>query len=51
MMQASLELLRPDDKPIGMIDRQVLEEMHDLLISNNILKNPLDLDSLYTTQF
>ena len=51
MMQASLELLRPDDKPIGTIDREVLEEMHDLLISNNILKNPLDLDSLYTTQF
>ena len=51
MMQASLELLRPDDKPIGTIDRQVLEEMHDLLISNNILKNPLDLDKLYTTQF
>jgi len=51
MMQASLELLRPDDKPIGTIDRQILEEMHDLLISNNILKNPLDLDNLYTTQF
>jgi ABC-type nitrate/sulfonate/bicarbonate transport system substrate-binding protein len=51
MMQASLELLKPDDKPIGTIDRQVLEEMHDLLISNNILENPLDLDKLYTIQF
>jgi len=51
MMQASLELLKPDDKPIGTIDRQVLEEMHDLLISNNILENPLNLDNLYTTQF
>lgn len=51
MMQASLELLKPDDKPIGTIDRQILEEMHDLLISNNILENPLDLNKLYTTQF
>lgn len=51
MMRASLELLKPDDKPIGTIDRQVLEEMHDLLITNNILENPLNLDNLYTTQF
>lgn len=51
MTQISLDLLKPDDKSIGTIDRKVLEEMYDLLISNNILKNPLDLDKLYTTQF
>ncbi|MDP2364662.1 MAG: ABC transporter substrate-binding protein, partial [Ignavibacteria bacterium] len=51
MIQASLDLLKPDDKPIGTIERSVLEEMHDLLINNGILKNPLDLDKLYKTQF
>lgn len=51
MMQASLELLKPDDEPIGTIDRKVLEEMYDLLVSNNILDKPLDIDKLYTTQF
>lgn len=51
MMQASLELIKPDNKPVGTIDRNVLEEMQSLLVTNDILKKPLDLDKLYTTQF
>ena len=51
VMQTSLDLLKPDDKPIGTIDREILEEMHDLLVTNNILENPLDLNKLYTNQF
>lgn len=51
MMYASLELLKPDDKPIGTIERSVLEEMYELLASTEFSESPLDLDKLYTTQF
>ena len=51
MMQSSLELLKPDDKPIGTIDKKILEEMHQLMVNNNILKNSINLDELYTTKF
>jgi ABC-type nitrate/sulfonate/bicarbonate transport system substrate-binding protein len=51
MMYASLELLKPDDKPIGTIDRAVLEEMQELLVNNKILNAPLNLSMLYTDQF
>lgn len=51
MMYASLELLKPDDKPIGTIERAILEEMQELLVSNKILDVPLNLDTLYTDQF
>ena len=51
MMQASLELLKPDDKPIGTIEKKILEEMLQLMVNNNILKNSINLDELYTTKF
>lgn len=51
LMQISLDLIRPDDKPIGTIERSVLEEMHELLISNDILDKPINIDELYTTEF
>lgn len=51
MMYGSLELIKPDDKPIGTIERSVLEEMQDLLISNDILEEPINIDELYTTKF
>ena len=51
MMQASLELIKPDEKPIGTIERPVLEEMHELLVSNGILDKPINLDELYTAEF
>ncbi len=51
MMQASLELIKPDNKQIGTIEMSVLEEMHELLVSNNILDKPIDLNELYTPEF
>lgn len=50
-MDASLELIRPDDKPVGTIDREVLKDMYKLLIENDILEQEFDLDELYTTEF
>ncbi len=51
LMQISLDLIRPDDKPIGTMERSILEEMHELLVSNEILDKPINLDELYTTEF
>lgn len=51
MMQASLELLKPDTKPIGTIEKSVLQEMQSLLVNNGIIKTPLDIDTMYTTRF
>lgn len=51
MMQASLELIKPDNNPIGTVEISILEEMQELLVSNEILDKPINLDELYTTEF
>ncbi len=51
MMQASLELLKPDDKPIGYMDRKIWKDMQELLLENGFMKNPINIDEVYTTQF
>lgn len=45
-MKASLELIKPDDKPIGTIETDVVGQMQDLLVDYGILKSPVDLDKL-----
>lgn len=45
-MKASLELIKPDDKPIGTIEMDVVGQMQDLLVDYGILKLPVDLDKL-----
>lgn len=45
-MKASLELIKPDDKSIGTIEMDVVEQMQDLLVDYGILKSPVDLDKL-----
>lgn len=45
-MEASLELIQPDDKPIGTIEVNVVKEMQDLLVDYGILESPIDLDKL-----
>ena len=51
MMQASLELLKPDNKPIGYMNRKIWEDMQKLLLENGFMKNPVNIDEVYTTQF
>jgi len=51
MMAASLQLLKPDDSPIGTMDRKVWEQMQKLLLENGFLKKPVDLDRVYSTRF
>lgn len=51
MMQASLELLKPDDKTIGYMDKKVWEDMQKLLLENGFMKNPVNIDEVFTTKF
>lgn len=50
-MKASLELIKPDDKPIGTIEMDVVKQMQDLLVDYGILKSPVDLDKLVSKSF
>lgn len=45
-MKASLELIKPDDKSIGTIEMDIVEQMQDLLVDYGILKSPVDLNKL-----
>lgn len=45
-MEASLELIQPDDKPVGTIEMDVVKQMQDLLVDYGILESPVDLDRL-----
>lgn len=51
MMQASLNLLKPDTEQIGHMDRKIWEDMQRLLLENGFMKNPVDIDQAYTSQF
>lgn len=50
-MKASLELIQPDDKPIGTIEMDVVEQMQDLLVEYGIIESPIDLDTLIYKSF
>lgn len=45
-MEASLELIQPDDKAIGTIELEVVQQMQDLLVGFGILESPIDLSEL-----
>ena len=45
-MEASLELIRPDDKSVGTIELDVVQQMQDLLVDYGIIKSAIDLDKL-----
>ena len=51
MMEASLPALRPEDRPIGSMDLDVLEGMQTLLLENGYMKEQIDLEKAYTNRF
>jgi len=51
MMAASVDLLKPDDKPIGWMDKGKWEEIQALLLEASFMKSAVDIDSAFTTQF
>jgi len=51
MMKASLQSLKPTDRPIGPMDRDRWEGMQKLLLDNEFMDNPIDLDKAFTNEF
>ena len=51
MMQASLELLKPDNNPIGYMDKNIWEDMQKLLLDNGFMENAIDIEKAYTSEF
>jgi ABC-type nitrate/sulfonate/bicarbonate transport system substrate-binding protein len=51
MMSASIPLVKPDDKPAGYMDRAVWVSMQDLLLKQGFMKQAVDIDKSFTTEF
>ncbi|MCH7774592.1 MAG: BMP family ABC transporter substrate-binding protein, partial [Bacteroidetes bacterium] len=51
MMKASLQSLKPTDRPIGPMDREKWEGMQKLLLDNEFMDNAIDLDKAFTNEF
>ena len=47
MMQASLELIKPDDKPIGYMDEAGWKETEDVLVKSGVVNNPPDVSQMF----
>lgn len=51
MMKASINLLKPDEKPVGWMDKSKWEEMQTLLLDVGFMKKTVDINKVFTTQF
>jgi NitT/TauT family transport system substrate-binding protein len=51
MMKASVGSLRPDNQPIGSMEKNKWQEMQDLLLASGFMKTRLDVDKAFTAQF
>lgn len=50
-MKASIPLLKPDNKPIGTMDKAEWVSMQKLLLANGFEKKPVDVSKAFTTEF
>lgn len=51
MMNASIPLVKPDDKPVGTMEENEWESMQDLLVKQGFIENSIDITKAYTTDF
>ena len=51
MMEASQPLVHTGEDQIGWMESEVWEGMHQMLLNQGILDEPLDLDKVYTMEF
>lgn len=51
MMSASIPLVKPDNNSVGFMDRAVWVSMHDLLLKQGFMKQAVDIDKTFTTEF
>lgn len=50
-MQTSLKFLKPDDKPIGYMDKKAWEDMQKALLDGGFMKKAINIDEVYNDQF
>ena len=51
MMQASLQLIKPDERHIGDMQQKEWEDMQKQMLEAGAMKNPVDLSKAFTNQF
>ncbi len=50
-MRASIPLIDTGEFPIGQMEAQTWQNIHDILLTQGIISEPLDLDTVYTNEF
>lgn len=50
-IQTSSEFLKPDDKPIGYMEKNAWEKMQQALLEGGFMKSKVEIDKIYTDQF
>lgn len=51
MVQASIPLVKPDNKPVGTMEKSVWQSMQDLLVKQGFMKSSVDVDQAFSTRF
>jgi len=51
MMNASIPLAKPDNNPVGFMDKATWESMQQLLLKLGFMKQVVDVDKTFTTEF
>lgn len=51
MMQASLQLIKPDNLPIGFMQRKEWDAMQQEMLGTGVMKKPIDANKLFTNRF
>lgn len=51
MMNSSIPLVKPDNNSVGFMDRTVWVSMQDLLLKQGFMKQAVDIDKAFTTEF
>lgn len=51
MLKASIQLLKPNNRPIGTMDKARWEEMQKLLLAQGFMKTPVNIDQVFTNDF
>jgi len=50
-MNAINSLVKPDDKPIGFMDKAMWESMQDFLLKQNLMEQTVDINKVFTPEF
>lgn len=50
-LNATIPLMNVPGVPLGFMDAEVWEISHQILLDNNVIEDPIDLSTVYTTEF